>query len=240
MVQFLSTPVLSCAVINWLLSKCLTSAPNKRQTSDNKIDPLHFKKESFNWKISINGSVGFYRSKHTAVSALSLRAQAQWRLFEPNISCSMHPVGRNFLCNRLDISKAIQFWPRSERRLILCVFSLSSISTDTVKLKLSMKLTLLCLRPLFVACHFMNAWLLAKQQAIRILLNWEEEKNNSQKDQMKKSNAQNGLTPSTWLLMQLYAFGTKVPLVVFIQEFNLLFWRIITINMNKNCSAEDE
>lgn len=125
MVQFLSLPVLSCAVINWLLSKCLTSAPNERQTSDNKIDPLHFKKESFNWKISINGSVGFYRSKYTAVSALSLRAQAQWRLFEPNISCSMHPVGRNFLCNRVDISKAIQFWPRSERRLILCVFSLS-------------------------------------------------------------------------------------------------------------------
>lgn len=96
--------------------------------------------ESFNWKISINGSVGFYRSKRTAFS-LFFFCRPNQLIASPHqifpVQCILFLWNRN---NMRIFPRLSLLTPQRKAVNILCVF-FSSISFDTVEMKFSMKLT---------------------------------------------------------------------------------------------------
>lgn len=63
-------------------------------------------------------------NEHQTLCCVLLSTSRNECFFAANIFYSLHPAWLlgNFLCNRNDISEAIQHWPRSERRLILWEF----------------------------------------------------------------------------------------------------------------------
>lgn len=120
-----------------------------------------------------------------------------YSLCSANISCLIHPVSVQLLFSGVNpiygYFQGYLLWPRSERRLTLCVFFL--YLTPLTDIFLWNWLFSFFVQPLLVVCQFINArLLLSKQQAIRLSLNWNKKK--TTKWSKWKIMHKNGLTPN--------------------------------------------
>lgn len=147
-------------------------------------------------KIFINGSVGFNRSVRLCPELLMSSAH---QIFPVRCIHSFASCCPFFLQNNTPgYFQGYLFWPRSERRLILLFLSfLFHLTPLKWNFLWNWLFSFAPCDGLFVACHFMNAWLLlSKQQATRIFHSIEWNKKSTEKIKWKKQCSKNGLTPN--------------------------------------------